>query len=680
MRRTSAATQVDSDGRAPDASRANGEHSQPETIGSLHNSGDPVQTIAACREILSRQPADAKALGQLWKLCLDTGDPAGAVEWLRRAIEADRKNGQFHYMLGCTQEDLGQKGDAIASYRMAMRLDAAHAKAANNLGCLLEAAGDVESAAAMYEAALRRDPALAQALYNLGNLNKQRGDLEKAAGHMARAIGIQPENPDWHANLGEVFELQWQIDQALDCYRAALALDAGNVHGLCGAGSALQKSGRTDQAEAHFREAVRRYPQLPVVHSNLLLCLHYRNGNDAAALYAEHLEWARSFASGVRPRPGHNNDRAPDRRLNLGYVSADFRSHPVANFLERPLAAHDSERFRVFCYSSVASPDATTQRFQEPGHDWRNVHGLSDEETARLIRDDAIDILVDLSGHTGGSRLQVLAAKPAPVQATWLGYPNTTGLTCIDYRLTDEHADPAGTESFHSERLLRLSPGFLCYTPPADAPAVTASPAVEAGHITFGCFNNLAKVTPDIIRLWSGMLAALPKSRFVLKAGALGATSARAWVAEEFRRQGIAPDRYELLAPEPTSSDHLRRYAEIDIALDTFPYHGTTTTCEALWMGVPVVTLAGRTHVSRVGVSLLSRVGLRELITDTPEAYVQKALQLAADPQHLAELRAELRSRLRSSPLLDVAAFTAGLEDAYAAMWREWCLAGRSQA
>jgi predicted SAM-dependent methyltransferase len=345
----------------------------------------------------------------------------------------------------------------------------------------------------------------------------------------------------------------------------------------------------------------------------------------------------------------------------------------VAHFIEPVLAAHDRSKFHVFCYSNVSYPDEVTERFRSLCEEWRDVAALTDSQVAERMRFDGIDVLIDLAGHTGGGRPYLLARKPAPVQVTWLGYPNTTGLAAVDYRLTDAWADPPGeSDRFHTEKLVRLPAGFLCYQPPADSPEVAPPPAAKSGGVTFGSFNFLAKAMPAMVPLWARLLQALPEAKLLLKSYGLSAQSARTALHAQFAEQGIGADRLIVLEPEASASAHLARYGEVDIALDCFPYNGTTTTCEALWMGVPVITLAGQSHVARVGSSILARAGLADLVAQSPQQYLDKAIALARDSARRSELRKSLRSRLRASPLLDAAAFTRGLESAYRDMWIEY--------
>jgi len=360
--------------------------------------------------------------------------------------------------------------------------------------------------------------------------------------------------------------------------------------------------------------------------------------------------------------------------LRVGYVSPDFRRHPVASFIEPILAAHDRKRFEVFCYAVHLKPDAVTARLKALADHWREIGSLDAEAAANLIREDGIDVLVDLAGHTANNRLAVFARKPAPMQATYLGYPGSTGLPAIDWRITDAVADPLGAaEALHTEKLMRLPETFQCFQKPSDAPAIGPVPMLKAGHVTFASFNMLAKVHPALVARWAGILHAVENSRLVLKAAPFRDAGTRAHYHAMFATHGIAAERIELLGYIQSPAAHFALYNRIDVALDTDPYNGATTTCEALWMGVPVVTLAGRSHVGRVGTALLTHLGLEDLIAATPEDYVARAVSLARDPAKLASLRETLRPRMEASSLTDPARFTKALEDAYREMWRQWC-------
>ncbi len=614
------------------------------------------------------QPENREALELFWKQCSDGSQHAAAIERLGAALAAAPGDARLHYMLGCSLQDLERREEAIDAYREALRLEPGLAKAANNLGALLELSGQNDEAMRHYEMAALADPQLAQALVNVAGLHKRVGNPAAAVPWLRKAIALEPHDAGHLSSLAESLVIAWKLDEAVEACRSALALDPGHLQAHFALGNALQVLGRADEAEPCFREAMRINPALSEVHSNLLLALHYRKGDERAALFEEHLEWGRRHGTIARlPAAPAPAEGAP---LRIGYLSPNFHRHSVAFFLEALLAAHDRAAFRIHGYSNVASPDKITARLKSLCDGWRDISELSDEEAAQRIRADGIDILVDLAGHTGGGRMGVFARKPAPVQVSWLGYPNTTGLTAMDWRLSDARADPPGDSDRHSsERIYRLEKGFHCYAPPENAPPVGEAPGARAGYVTFGSFNNLAKITPDMVALWASILAAAPRSRLLLKAYGIANESAQRSLAEGFAAHGVEAARITLLGADPALTHHLARYSEVDIALDTFPYHGTTTTCEALWMGVPVVTLQGQAHVSRVGVSLLHQVGLQDLVARDRDDYRAKAVALAADPRRIGELRAGLRERLRASPLMDRAGFARAVEAAYRKIW-----------
>ena len=338
------------------------------------------------------------------------------------------------------------------------------------------------------------------------------------------------------------------------------------------------------------------------------------------------------------------------------------------------LASHTHERFEIFCYSDVLAPDNVTERLQGYADRWHNIADMQDEEVAELVLKDGIDILVDLAGHTGNNRMLLFARKPAPVQVSWLGYPNTTGLSTMDYRFVDPYTDPHGlTDPFYTEKLLRLPESFLCYLPDENSPDVGYLPETVSGHITFGSFNIFTKMTEEVLALWADILKNIPNARLLLKTKSFSDKQICAKVMKIFSQKGIYSERVELLGHQEHFLKHLSLYNRIDIGLDTFPYNGTTTTCEALWMGVPVITLAGNNHASRVGVSLLTNTGLEDLIAKTHDEYVDIAVNLAADTRRLQKLRRNLRPMMKNSPLTDAKRFTDNLENSYRHMWEMWC-------
>ena len=503
---------------------------------------------------------------------------------------------------------------------------------------------------------------------------KKKEKFDEAIAAYQRSIALRPEYAEAHFNFAIALKEIGRLDEAVFACHRAIALRPDFPDAYLQLGNTLKDMSQHDDDVAAYRQAIALKPDFAEAHSNLLLALHYHPNIDEQAMFEEHRGWNRQHAEPLKKFiVPISTDRDPERRLKIGYVSPDFKKHAVAPAVLPLLASHDHEKFEIFCYAEVQKPDAMTARFRACADQWRSTAGLSDEQMANLIRQDQIDILVDLAGHTAGGRLLVFARKPAPIQVNRQGYPNTTGLTAIDYRMTDAHADPPGlSDTLHSEQLIRLPRTNWIYQPPENSP--TPDHRMAGGAITFGCFNNFAKVTEPMLMLWGRILKAVPASRLLLKAAAMGNPGARQRVRELFIKEGIdAACDLELRGHEPQLDGHLALYNQVDIALDPFPYHGTSTTYDALWMGVPLITLAGRTHVSRVGVSLLMNMGLPELIAENPDDYVNIAAELANDRPRLRNLHSTLRGRMEQSPLMDGPGFARNIESAYRQMWRKWC-------
>ena len=464
------------------------------------------------------------------------------------------------------------------------------------------------------------------------------------------------------AAAGVLMELD-RLEEAVDRLRRALRQRPGDGGFHRRLGQCWVRLGNGRKAIRHFRRALEIEPADCSARSGLLVAMHYGSDFDPAPLYSEHLKWGQGQAV-----PADDAERdSPRVGPRVGYVSPVFLgAHPVSYFIEPVIEAH---RERPTCYADQDRPAELSHAR------WRNIAGWSDEQLFKQIRRDRIGILVDLAGHFAGNRLRVFARRPAPVQITWLGYPNTTGLAAVDYRITDAVADPPGmTEHLHTERLVRLSGCFLCYKPPGDAPRVNALPCRRARPFTYGCFNKLAKITPAAVKLWASILRATPRSRLVLHHGGSAYSESNPRTRDEllrrFEKHSVEADRIQIVPFLRTGREHLKLYHQVDVALDTFPYNGATTTCEALWMGVPVITLAGRVHVSRVGASLLRAAGIPEWIAETPEQYRRQAIEAASDRAGLERLRRRLRDCVAGSPLSDSAGFTRGLERTYRELWR----------
>jgi predicted O-linked N-acetylglucosamine transferase (SPINDLY family)/ADP-heptose:LPS heptosyltransferase len=567
--------------------------------------------------------------------------------------------------------------EAEGALRAILAEDGGHALTLRRLAFLCHRRGDNAEAAALLARSLEREPDNADAHFNLGVVLSALGRHAEAEKIYRRGLVLKPGLVDGHNNLGVVLEQMGRYDEAEASYRRAHELAPHLAHPLNNLGVLLKESGRLEEAIATHRRAVALDPELPAAHSNLLYTLIYDATVLPQALFAAHEAWGRAQAARFATAGARFiNAPDPERRLRVGYVSGDFRHHSVAFFAEALLAAHDKRAVEVFLYANDARVDAVTQRLKGHADHFVPIHGVADDAAAARIRADGIDILVDLSGHTSANRMMLFARKPAPVQVTWLGYPATTGLPTIDCRITDAVADPPGeADALHTERLVRIDSGFLCYRPLDRAGAVGPLPAHAAGYVTFGSFNNFAKLSPGTIALWARLLREVPDARLLLKATQFKDAATRARCLAAFTAAGIAAERIEIVPPLADPADHLALYGRVDIGLDPLIYNGTTTTCEALLMGVPTVTLRGDRHVSRVGASIMTTVGLGELIAETLDDYIAIAARLARDLDRLATLRSGMRERLRASPLCDAPRFAGAMETAYRDMWRRWCAA-----
>jgi predicted O-linked N-acetylglucosamine transferase (SPINDLY family) len=623
-------------------------------------------------EILEKQPDNAPVWCRLAEVYSAIGQPEDAADCYRRAIALQPEDAAAHSNLGVALMALGQLDEAAACFEQALRLRPDLAEACSNRGLALLQLGRVAEAIISFRQAVSLRPDLAEIHNNLGMALLHQGQAQEAVLSFRQALHLRPNLADAENNLGMALASQGQPDEALACYERAIAIDAGHVGALANRGNACKDQGRLAEAVASYRQALAHRPADATIHSNLLLALHYQPGADPRDILQEARHFAQQHAASLTAAAAAHPVRPlAGRRLRIGYVSGDFRDHPVAYFLEPILEAHDHQRFEIFCYADVPQPDAVTQRFQSYADQWRSLVGLSDAQAGALIRQDGIDILVDLVGHTAGNRLLVFARQPAPLQVAYLGYLGTTGLPAIAYYITDAHTDPPGlTEAHFQEELVRLPECAFCYRP-GPAPEVNPElPARQSRQVTFGSLNTLAKLSEEVLALWAQVLAATPGSRIVLRRGA--GRRAEAWVRDTLARHGVAPERVVLLGTTRSRFDYLQLFQGLDLCLDPFPYNGVTTTCDALWMGVPVVTLGGRTHVARHGVRYLRSVGLDELIAQTPAEYMRKATELAGDLPRLAALHCGLRERMRSSSLMDAPRLTRHLEAAYSTLWERW--------
>jgi protein O-GlcNAc transferase len=544
--------------------------------------------------------------------------------------------------------------------------------ACNDRGLALMRSGQFDDAVAAFRFAVARWPGSPQLNFNLGIALNTAGQLDAAISAYRQAIALKPAYALAHNNLGNALRDKGQLDEAVAALRQAIVLNPNDAEIHSNLGASLKDQGYLDAAIAAFRQAISIDPANAAIHSNLVYTLHFHPAFSAPAILAEHRRWndlhARPLAAQIAP---HDNDRSPNRRLRIGYVSPHFRNHCQSHFTLPLLSNHDHAHFEIICYSSVGSPDAITQRLTAHADAWQNVASLSDADLAEKIRRDRIDILVDLTMHMSPGRPRLFARKPAPVQVAFLAYPGTTGIETIDYRLTDPHLDPPENDSHYSEISIRLPDTFWCYDPLAAEPPVNNLPALAAlpsGHITFGCLNNFCKINDPVLALWADVLRRVIHSRLLLLSYP---GSHRQRTIDRLSEEGIDPARIEFASPRPREQ-YLQLYHRIDIGLDTFPYNGHTTSLDSFWMGVPVVTLVGQTAVSRAGLCQLSNLGLSELAARSPDEFVRTAVKLSGDLPRLQELRSTLRQHMHKSPLMDAPRFAQNIEAAYRGIWHTW--------
>ncbi len=658
-------------------------------------------------QVLETAPNEPAALHGLGLACFQLTRLDDALALLRRAVELTPENAEYHNNLGTLLAAKRQFEEATLCHHRAVQLAPALPEAHNNLANALRQLGRLPLALMSVDSALALRPAYAEAHLNRGNILRDMRRLKEAEAAYHAALEHNPQLADAYNNLGTVYTLENRWTEALAAYGAALDraphsasahYNLGTAHYQLGqlesASAALTRAlelqphlaeaelnlgniakdqGRLAIAIEHFQAALNLRPHYAAARSNLLFTLNYVDGVSQAEIYTHHLAFAQLHAAAHRAawRP-FPNPRDPTRRLRIAYVSPDLRGHACACFVEPLLRLHDRAQFEVYAYAEVAKPDEVTMRLKGLCDQWRDTVGQTDDEVAARIRHDAIDIVIDLAGHTANNRLLALARKPAPVQVSYLGYPATTGVPAMDYRLTDAVTEPAGlAEQYYTEKLERLPQSLWCYRPLDDMPPVSPSPALANGYVTFGSVNNFAKVGSRVIALWARVLHRVPDARLAMLCANDRATLCA--VYDEFAARGIARERLSLYGREPRDG-YLRRFAAIDIALDPFPCNGGTTTCDALWMGVPVVTLRGSTFLSRASLSVLTAAGCADWAGDDEEAYIAICAQLAADPAALAAIRATLRARLSHSPLLDGVAFTRDVEATLRRLWSRWCM------
>jgi predicted O-linked N-acetylglucosamine transferase (SPINDLY family) len=586
------------------------------------------------------------------------------LDRLRAAAQAEPGSGPRWDVLGVALAQSGLLAEAVKTLRRALMLAPDRPEIHNNYGNVLQRTGDLSGAMACYHAALKRRPDYAQAWANLGIALHESGDAQAAIGCFDTVLAAHPEDGASWSHRGVALAALGRLAEAEQSHRRAVQASPERADGYNNFAILLKDLGRLDEAREHYAKAMQYAPGDAAIHSNALMCLCYDETIEAPALVAAHRGWATRHAP-ARAAPDFS-DYGDSGPLRIGYVSPDFRAHSVAYFLDSVFRRHDPARVSVHCYADVSAPDAMTARLRKSAAHWHDSYGMSDAALAEQIRADRIQVLVDLAGHTANNRLAVFGRRVAPVQVTWLGYGATTGLPQMDYRVTDARIDPPGAgDAWWTEQLYRLPGGSLCYAPPDDCPLAVAA---EPGPVTFGSFNNYSKINPSVVALWARVLCAVDGSRLLLKARQLADVATGERLRRQFERQAIDPTRIEFAARTQSYDDHMACYGRVDVALDCFPYNGVTTTCEALWMGCPVVTLDGEWSIARYGTSLLHAADCAQWVAQDPDEFVKIAGGLA----HSRISRADLRARIAGAALTDARIVAAGLEDAYHTMWRGW--------
>ena len=599
--------------------------------------GKAEELLARYRRAVAERPDDALLKRNAAAVLFQLGRGEEAVPLARSARAALPKDEEAGLILASCLSAAGLLEESEQALIGVLAINPRNAQAGYQLAGVRSRRGQQDAAAATYETLLRLVPDHVEALHKLAGIKLNMGQVTEAISLLTRVVALQPNWAEARRDLATALAHRGSIAEAADTYRAELKRrpdDRATLSELAFISSLLPSASRREIFEAHA-------------------------------------EWGRRHA--LFPRPAYANAREPEKRLKIGYVSPDFREHSVAYFFEPLLAEHDRSRFEIFCYAAGSQSDATTERLKNASGHWRVLEGTNDEKAFSLVRKDEIDILVDLAGHSASNRLTLFARAPAPVQLTWLGYPETTGVPAIGYKVTDAFVSPPDADGCATETLLRLEDGFHCYRPPPACPEIAPLPALRAGHITFGSFTGTPKMNPELIGIWAGVLGAVPGSRILLKGRQFVDETIRDKYRAMFAAAGIAPERVAFLEFSPSNEAHLREYARVDIGLDTHPYSGTTTICEALWMGVPVVTLMGERAASRVGASILNQIGMPELVAANAEVLAAIAARLAGDVASLKTLRSGMRARLEQTSLRDERGFARKMEAAYRDLWRRWC-------
>ncbi len=641
----------------------------------LLDEGKAQAALDAYATALAHKPDSAAAHFNMGNAYVRLGRYHESVAAYRKAVALKPDFADALVALGVALESVGKPGEAAAQYRQALDLRPDYAEAHYNLGGALASLGKLNEAVESYRHAVDLRPEYVEAHFKMGDSLAGLGKFSDAAASYRQTLKIQPGHIDALHNLGATLTLSGQLDEAIACFKRVLDHEPDNAEVHMNLGYALVDHGQFDVGVASTRRALELKPDCLAAYNNLLFIHNYLGDQPASLMLAEARRFGELVASKARRYAAWPNSPEPGRCLRIGFMSGDLCNHPVGYFLVgvlEALASQAAGRLELFAYPNRPAKDETGRRIKACCRGWHSAVGLSDEALAQRIHSDGIDILIDLAGHTGHNRLPVFAWRPAPVQVSWLGYFATTGVAEMDYFIADPWTLPESEEANFTEKIWRLPETRLCFTPPDAALDVGPLPAMERGYLTFGCFNNLTKMNDSVVALWSRVLDAVPDSRLFLKAAQLNETIGRQRVVERFAACGIDPGRLTFEGYVPRAN-YLAAYQRVDIGLDPFPYTGGTTTVEALWMGVPVLTLSGERFLSRQGVGLLMNAGLPEWVAADPDDYVARAASHASNLEQLSALRSKLRQQVLASPIYDAKRFAQHFETALRNIWQEWC-------
>ena len=628
------------------------------------------EALPAFQKTAELMPDDAEAHYNLGVVLKNLGRLNEAVDCYRRAITIKPDYAEAHSNLGNVLKECGQLDEAVVSYQRALSIWPDSAEAHNSLGTALKERGQLDEAVVSYRRAIKIKPQYAEAWINLGTVQQHLGQLAEAVASFRTTVQLKPNFAEGHFNLGNTLKYLGHFNKAAESFRRALEIKPDFAEVYSNLGIVLKDLGEIDGALSSYRRALELKPDFFDAYSNLLFTLSYSSGYTPADCLAEARQYGQTVSAKVTSRFTAWHCDVEPKRLRVGMVSGDLRDHSVGHFLESLLGRIDPAQIELYAYPTHPKEDALTARIKPYFAAWKPLAGLNGPAAAQLIHTDGVHILIDLSGHTAHNRLPVFAWKPAPVQFTWIGFPATTGLAEMDYILGDPVAIPVADEGHFSEQVWRLPESYLCLTPPDVALEVSPLPALASGCVTFASFNNLTKISDATVAVWVKVLQAVPGSRLLLKSKQLQDASELAAAVQRFATHGIARDRLMLEGWAPQRIDHLAAYQRVDIALDTFPYRGVTTSGEALWMGVPVITLRGDRFLSRTAESIARNAGLADWIAADEEDYVVKAVFHATHLVQLAALRASLRQQVLASPLFDAPRFARHFEAALWGMWR----------